>query len=134
MTKNVLIVDDDAAIQMAYARILGSAGYAVTTATDAVAALSAAVHDQPDVVVLDLGLPAGHGTLVLERMRNLPKTSITPVVVVTGRPPDLDGTLKLKAHGCETILVKPVTPEQLVDAVAQALGVAPSANDVAEMR
>jgi DNA-binding response OmpR family regulator len=133
MAKKVLIVEDESAIQMAYARMLGSAGYAVTVATDAIGALSAAVRERPDVVVLDLGLPAGHGTLVLERMRNLPNSSITPVVVVTGRAPDLDGTLKLKEHGCEMILVKPIRAEQLIDAVGRALGVTSDASDAAEL-
>jgi DNA-binding response OmpR family regulator len=133
MAHKVLIVDDDPAIQMAYARMLGSAGYAVTLANDAVGAVSAAVRERPDVVVLDLGLPAGNGTLVLQRMRNLPNTSITPVVVVTGRAPALDEALQLQELGCEAILVKPVRAEELVDAVGHALAVPVDANDAAEL-
>lgn len=133
MAHKVLIVDDDPAIQMAYARMLGSAGYAVTLANDAVGAVSAAVRERPDAVVLDLGLPAGSGTLVLQRLRNLPNTSITPVIVVTGRAPGLDGIIQLEELGCQTILLKPVRSEELVEAVGRVLSVPADANDVAEL-
>lgn len=132
MTNKVLIVEDDRAIQMAFARILGAGGYDVALAGDAVAALSTAVQERPDAVVLDLGLPAGAGTVVLERMRNLSATSVTPVVVVTGRAPGLDQELKLKELNCETVLVKPVTSEQLLDAVGRVLGTPAEANGVTE--
>lgn len=132
MTSKVLIVDDDRALQMAYARILGSGGYDVALAGDAVGAVSTAVQERPDAIVLDLGLPAGNGTVVLERMRNLATTSVTPVVVVTGRVPGLDQELRLKELNCETVLVKPVTSEQLLDAVGRVLGTRPDASDVTE--
>ena len=132
MTNKVLIVDDDRAIQLAYARILGGVGYEVALAGDAVAALSTAVQERPDAIVLDLGLPAGNGTLVLERMRNLAITSLTPVVVVTGRAPALDQELKLRELHCETVLVKPVTSQDLLEAVGRVLGTPAESSGVTE--
>lgn len=133
MANKILIVEDDRDIQMAFARMLSAAGFSIAIAGDAVSALSTAVQERPDAVILDLGLPAGNGTLVLERMRNLPLTAVTPVVVVSGRAPTFDEDEKLKQFGCENVLLKPVTAAQLVDTVSQVLGTAPMTNDAAEL-
>jgi CheY-like chemotaxis protein len=102
--------------------VLQSGGYETCTAGDAIAGISTAVHERPDLVVLDLGLPAGSGTVVLERLRNLPATSLTPVIVVTGGFVDAARMAALSELGCHTVLTKPVAPEQLRTAVSEALG------------
>jgi DNA-binding response OmpR family regulator len=123
MTKTkVLIIDDDQLLQRAMARILQSDGYEACVAGDAVAAISTAVRERPDLVVLDLGLPGGAGTLVLDRLRNLPTTSLTAVIVVTGELVDDDRRHALSELGCNIVLTKPVSPEQLLRAVTDTLG------------
>ena len=87
---------------------------------------------RPDLILLDLGLPAGSGTVVLERLRNLSTTSFTPVIVVTGRFVDLDGKQILREFGCETVLRKPVTSDQLIAAVTDALTARLSSGDASE--
>ena len=118
----ILIVDDERLIRMALARILSAAGYEVCIACDAVGAVSTAVNERPDLILLDLGLPAGNGMVVIERLRNLPATSITPVIVVTGGFVDAMQEKTLREFGCETILTKPVVAQQLLDAVSRELG------------
>lgn len=76
----------------------------------------------PDLVILDLGLPGGSGNVVLERLRNLSGTALVEVVVITGSLPDYDRSAQLASLGCDTVLLKPITPEKLVAAVAAKVG------------
>ena len=125
----ILIVDDEQLIRMALARILSSSGFEVCIACDAIGAVSAAVKERPNLILLDLGLPAGNGMVVLQRLRNLPSTSVTPVIVITGGFVDAVQEKALHEFGCETILTKPVSAEQLLAAVRKELGddIAPDA-------
>src|ERR1700722_3923410 len=87
--KTVLLVDDDDTFLLAIGVRLKSMGYSVCTAKDAVNAISAVRKNNPDIVILDVSLPAGDGFLVAERLRNLSGSAATPIVFVTA---------SLKAH------------------------------------
>jgi DNA-binding response OmpR family regulator len=126
----ILIIEDDQQIRLALARILGSNNYAITVAGDAVSAVSSAVREKPDLILLDLGLPAGSGTLVLERLRNLPNSAVTPVIVITGGFVDVGSDQILKNLGCDTILTKPISADQLLAAVSAAMGDAASPTEL----
>jgi CheY-like chemotaxis protein len=67
--KKILIVDDDEHLLLGLAAKLKAKGYAVVSAMDGVAAVAVARQESPDLILLDLGLPAGDGFLVLERLR-----------------------------------------------------------------
>jgi len=113
----VLIIDDDQFIRMEFARVLGAAGYEIAFAVDAVSAISTATSERPDLIVLDMGLPAGSGMVVMERLRNLATTMVTPVIVVTGNLIDFDREQALRGMGCKTILPKSLQAHDLVAAV-----------------
>lgn len=116
MTK-VLIIDDDQQLLMLLARMLGSRGFEIVTASDAIAAVSTAVAERPGLILLDMGLPAGNGVIVLQRLRALPTTAYTPVVLLTGGLVDFDREQSLAELGCDVILTKPVTTDQLMTAI-----------------
>lgn len=78
----ILLVDDDTAIQRATAPLLRSYGYDVEVAGTAAEALKSFVGRQPDVVILDLGLPDIDGVEVCRRMR---AQSETPILVLSAR-------------------------------------------------
>ena len=118
----VLIVEDEQSVQMSTARLVKSGGYEVMLAGDALAAVTSAVKERPDLVLLDLGLPAGGGKVVIERLRNLAATSLTPIIVVTGQYVDRAAMADLADLGCEIVLTKPVPPDELLAAIGQALG------------
>jgi DNA-binding response OmpR family regulator len=117
--QKILVVEDSAELRQFFGWTLLNAGYAVEMAEDAIGAVSAARHMRPDLVLLDLGLPGGSGLVVLERLRNLSATALVKVVVITGATPDLDQSSELEAMGCDTVLLKPVTYEQLLATVAE---------------
>src|SRR5579859_2624663 len=121
MTTKVLIIDDDAQLLMLLGRMLNARGFEVVTASDAVAAVSTAVAERPGLILLDMGLPAGNGVIVLQRLRALPVTAFIPVVLLTGGLVDFDREQSLAELGCDTILTKPVTTEQLMAAINSAL-------------
>jgi len=78
--KTVLLVDDDNTILLGTGVRLKSMGYTVYTAKDAVSAISAVRKNEPDVVVLDISLPAGDGFAVAERLQNLIGSAATPII------------------------------------------------------
>ena len=82
MSHRVLVVDDDPQILRTLRINLTAHGYQVLLAPDGAAALRAAADEQPDVIVLDLGLPDMDGTEVITGLRGW--TSV-PIIVLTAR-------------------------------------------------
>lgn len=118
----VLIIDDDTAFATSTGRILRSAGYDVDTAPDAVLAVKQAREGAPDLVLLDINLPGGGGVVVLERLRSLMATALTPVIIVTGGVPLSEVQPIVDSGTADAALSKPVVAQELLAAVANALG------------
>ncbi len=79
----ILVVEDDPDISKLYKLRLELAGHTVIEAVDAYQGVKQTRKEKPDLVILDLMLPAGGGTSVLENIRALPEGKRVPVVVVT---------------------------------------------------
>jgi DNA-binding response OmpR family regulator len=121
MTKTkVLIIEDDDDLRRGLTLRLQASGYEVVVAEDGLRAVSVAVHEQPDLVVLDLGLPAGDGITVLERYANLPALCSVPVVVLTGRDPRLAWP-SVEPYHVAAFLQKPAENRELLEALERAL-------------
>lgn len=118
--KTVLLVDDDNTILLGTGVRLKSMGYTVYTAKDAVSAVSAVRKNEPDVVVLDISLPAGDGFLVADRLQNLVGSAATPIIFITAsdNPALRERAKKLGAVG---FLKKPFDATSLADAIESAL-------------
>ena len=123
----VLLVDDDEDLLIALAAPLRRQGFDVAVATDAVTAISTAVKRPPDVVVMDIGLPGGSGMMVMQRLHSLPQLAGVPVIMLSGRDPEMHRDDALAA-GAAAYLAKPVAPEQLMAAVVTALGGDPASS------
>jgi DNA-binding response OmpR family regulator len=117
----VLLVDDDEDLLVALAGPLRRQGFDVAVATDAVTAVSTAVRQPPDVVIMDIGLPGGDGTMVMQRLHSLPQLAGVPVIMLSGRDPEKHREAALAA-GAAAYLSKPVAPDRLAAAVVEALG------------
>src|SRR5918996_1465199 len=93
-------------------------------ASDAISAVNMARREEPDLILLDLGLPAGDGYVVMERLQALPSLEGIPVIVVTAR--DLGGEReRIASAGAEADFHKPFHHERLLAAVRAALGEPP---------
>ena len=115
--QTVLVVDDEPKIAQLARDYLEHAGFAVLTAGDGESAVHAVKTRQPDLVVLDLGLPRLDG---LEVMRMLRAAGSTPIVVLTARDTELDKLLGLEL-GADDYMTKPFSPRELVARVRAVL-------------
>jgi two-component system response regulator MprA len=111
MQHTVLIVEDDAAVRESLVRALGQDGYAVDTAADGHRALAAVAAKEPDVVLLDVGLPGIDGMAVCRRLRSEGRR--TPVLMLTARDGISDRVAGLDA-GADDYLVKPFALTELL--------------------
>jgi two-component system cell cycle sensor histidine kinase/response regulator CckA len=116
----VLVVDDDAPVREATARLLASMGYEALEADGGLAAVERYRLRQADVraVLLDLTMPGMDGPATLEALRALDPD--VRVLVTTGF--EVDGRVEaLRAQGCRGVLAKPYARETLADALAAVL-------------
>ncbi|MFV0462648.1 MAG: response regulator transcription factor [Nostocoides sp.] len=105
----VLVVEDDPAIRSSLIRSLADRGHAVASEPNAMAGLQKAVDSNPDLVLLDLGLPDVDGIAMLTMLRAVRQT---PVIVVTARDDDPSVVAALDA-GADDYVVKPFAMDQL---------------------
>jgi DNA-binding response OmpR family regulator len=118
--KTILLIDDDPDVRLSLHVRLKANNYDVVFAVDGVASIAQAQKHMPDLIILDLGLPAGDGFSVLERLKANGNLSIIPVIVVSGRAriPNRDCALKA---GAVAFLQKPVENTQLLSLIRQIL-------------
>jgi DNA-binding response OmpR family regulator len=119
--KKILIIDDDEHLLLGLTARLKTNGYVVVWAGDAVAAISVARKEAPDLVILDLGLPAGNGFLVLDRMRALSDLVAIPVIVLSARDP-ADNEKRALDAGAAAYFQKPPDNHEFLMAVRRAMG------------
>lgn len=121
---HVLLIEDDPGIRTAVIRALTARGHAVDSATPGLDGLQSMLTQEPDVIILDLGLPDVPGDRLLGMLRAVTQT---PVIVATAR--DDEGMIvRLLDAGADDYLVKPYSPEQLearLRAVLRRAGTAP---------
>jgi two-component system response regulator MprA len=109
--ERVLVVDADPPLRRMLERTLAAEGFEVTVAADGGGALAAAERYAPDVIVLDVAIPAPDGLAVARRMRA--KGLPTPILMLTARDAVPDRVAGLEA-GADDYLVKPFAVAELV--------------------
>jgi DNA-binding response OmpR family regulator len=119
--KKILIIEDDADVRLGYHVRFKANNYDTFFAADALASMSEARKHQPDLIILDLGLPAGDGFVVMERLKGNMQLAVIPVIVVSARDPQANRERALKA-GAKAFLQKPVDNDELFAVVRQCLG------------
>ncbi len=117
----ILIVEDDADVRLGYQLLLRAHGYSTCFAADSMAAVSEARKQSPDLILLDLGLPAGDGFLVLQRLRTNLQLALIPVIVVSARDVQNNRQRALDA-GARAYFRKPWNDDELLHAIARTLG------------
>ncbi len=120
-TKKILLVDDDPDVRLAMHVRLKANGYETCFASDALSSVTEARKQQPDVIILDLGLPGGDGFLVIERLKRHPSLAVIPIIVVSARDVSGNKERAIKA-GAKIYLQKPVDNNELLANIRQTLG------------
>jgi DNA-binding response OmpR family regulator len=118
--KKILIVDDERDIIKALMIRLQGAGYDVVTAFDGAQGVFMAHKEKPDLILLDIRMPAGNGFSVAQRLKRSIHTFTIPVIFLTGSP-EKNSEEKAMALGARFYIKKPYDPEELLDAIKRAL-------------
>jgi len=118
--KKILIVDDERDIVKGLMIRLQGGGYDVTTAFDGAQGVFMAHKEKPDLIILDIRMPAGDGFSVAQRLKRSIHTFTIPVIFLTGSP-DKNAEEKAMALGARFFIKKPYDPEELLDAIKRAL-------------
>jgi DNA-binding response OmpR family regulator len=119
--KKILIVDDDPDVRHGMQVRLKANHYETFFAVDALSSMVEARKHEPDLMILDLGLPAGDGFIVMERFSIIPALAVIPIIVVSARDAHANKERAIKA-GAKAFLQKPVDTAELLAVIRQALG------------
>ena len=125
MHRPVLVVEDEEIIRTYVTGVLQRDGYRVETAVDGVAAVEKLATNRYDAVVLDLMMPRLDGFGVLRFIEANDASILSKVVVATAYPRD---AAKLELREICRVVMKPLDPARLLDAVREALGPADEKN------
>ncbi|MFN8196379.1 MAG: response regulator transcription factor [Nocardioidaceae bacterium] len=125
---SVLVVEDDDAIRAAVRRGLSDRGYAVATASTGMAGLEHVLGEQPQVVLLDLGLPDVGGQTLIAMIR---AASDVPIIVITAQDDDPTMVAALDA-GADDYVVKPFGTDQVAARIRAVLRRGGRATDSSE--
>ena len=116
----ILIVDDDTDLRQALKLRLRANHYETVHAGDGYSAIALAHKEQPNLIILDLGLPAGDGFVVLDRLQKDDKLSAIPVIVLTARDAQSSEQRALKA-GATAFFQKPADNAELLEVIRATL-------------
>ena len=115
----VLVIDDDEDTRIIFSLLLEHAGLRVQTACTGDEGLRIALSARPSVILLDIGLPVFDGFEVMRQLRSAPGQTI-PVIAVSGRVMTYQQEA-LQHHGFARVLLKPVTPSAVLEAIGEVL-------------
>lgn len=110
MVKKIIVVDDDALFRRSLAFLLEQAGYLVITASNAEDCLVLAQSEEPDLILLDIGLPGMDG---LEAIRHIEMRFDIPTIFISARRREFDEILGLEL-GADDYITKPIDSDVLL--------------------
>jgi two-component system cell cycle response regulator DivK len=120
MTRKVLVVEDDLLNRMFYVDALAASGYSVAEVADGAVVMAEVARFQPDLITMDIQLPNVSGLRLIRQLRRKAATRAVPIIAITafaGRGEEA----RCRAAGASNYLSKPVTMEQLIAAIDEAL-------------
>jgi CheY-like chemotaxis protein len=117
MAKKILIIDDEPDVIVYLKEVFEEAGYETIGAKNGVEGLEMAQVHRPDLISLDMDMPARGGTLFYVKLRQEPSLAEIPVIVISGvgpRPPALSKNVP--------VLTKPIDPAKTIKLVKEMIG------------
>lgn len=121
--KQLMLIDDDTQAREGYQVYLSGKGFRVHALGGGADALAFAKSSNPDLVVLDLGLPDVDGWEVARRFKSDEHTRDIPIIAFSARSMQHEQVSALRA-GCDLYLTKPCAPDKLLAAIRKLLGLA----------
>ena len=120
MKKKILIVDDEPQIAMLLNARLRANNYDVLVAYDAMQGFRTAINSLPDLILLDLRMPAGGGAGLFENLQKNIQTTLIPVIFITAHGND-DIEKACLDSGAVDFIRKPFNPDEVLKKVRKAL-------------
>ncbi len=114
--ETVLLIEDDESLNETLVRRLAAVGLNVAVARDGVTAIEKIRALEPDVVLLDLGLPRMSGPKLLHLLRQTEAVAAPPVIVITGDP-SVETEARVRGFGVSGYYHKPLSPRRIAQAV-----------------
>ncbi len=119
-TEKILVVEDEHNMVEFLSQFLTKGGYEVITAANGKEGLEKAIHEQPDLVLLDANMPVMNGWDMLERLRSYPESKDIPVIMVTAFTERRD-VVKALSYGISDYVTKPFDFVELVERIVKTL-------------
>lgn len=117
--KRVLVADDNDDVRQLWRAYLTATGYDVSGAANGGEAITRALEDAPDVILMDFSMPGMDGADAARALKADPRTAAIPVIGLTGHAADADAR---DFHQiCAAVLEKPLHPEAVIAALNRAL-------------
>ena len=120
MAKKILLVDDEEDFLEALGDILNSEGYDVMTAKSGAEGMVLAKDENPDLLILDIAMPGMDGIETLERLRGVPETATTPVLMLTAKG-STGNIMAAERFRAAEFLIKPFEQDELVSAIRRVI-------------
>ncbi len=125
--KKILVVEDHKDSCLWISAVLRQCGYVALEAGDGAIAVRMARNEQPDLILLDMHLPAGGGEFVMESLHRQPELATIPIIVMTGDP-DVDQG-PMKSRGAIEVFRKPMDVHAFLQTIRRALNDTPATED-----
>lgn len=121
MVAKILYIEDNPQNMRLIRKMVTSAGYEMAEAPDGKSGLSAVIHENPDLILMDINLPDIDGTEVTARIKSDPHIAHIPIIALTANAMIGDREAYLSA-GCDGYLAKPVSRTELLNLLSYFLG------------
>jgi CheY-like chemotaxis protein len=121
MPRTILLADDHEDNRLALLTVLAREGYRTLGAANGLEAVECARVHLPDLVLMDLAMPVMDGRQAMQQLRDDPRTSHIPVVVLTAMALSVDRD-RMVAEGFAELLTKPCMPPHLLRTVHAMIG------------
>ncbi|MFH1995896.1 MAG: response regulator [Candidatus Omnitrophota bacterium] len=119
--KKILIVEDDKLLASALKIMLEGSGFEAIVALEGYYAIQRAHKDRPDLIITDLGLPAGDGFRIIKTLKESADLMSIPAIIITGKN-DQETIAKIETLGVAAYFIKPFDHKALLNAVKKATG------------
>jgi CheY-like chemotaxis protein len=111
----ILIVDDEPLMHVLYKRCLEREGFELLMARNGVEAIAAVAQTKPDLILMDVMMPAKDGMTAIRELKHNEATRDVPIIVITANVAQYETSGKeARNGGAESLLTKPLSPARLL--------------------